>query len=62
MKNVIDLVQLANQIMQERGLQPEFSKEELQQLSQISPAPLSSTYVDLRSLLWCSIDNDDSRI
>lgn len=62
MQIIVDLAQLANQIMQEKGLQPEFSKEELQQLSQINnPTPLSSKYVDLRSLLWCSIDNDDSR-
>lgn len=62
MKIATDLAQLANQIMQERGLQPNFSKEELQQLSQIThPAPLSLTYSDLRSLGWCSIDNDDSR-
>ena len=62
MQIITDLAQLANQIMQEKGLLPEFSKDELQQLSQINnPAPLSSKYVDLRSLLWCSIDNDDSR-
>src|SRR5476651_1981750 len=58
---VTDLTKLAYQFMLERGLQPEFSKEALQQLSQITgSAPLSSKYVDLRSLLWCSIDNDDS--
>jgi len=58
----IDLAKLAYQIMQEKGLQPEFPREELAQLSQItSPAPLSRKYTDLRSLLWCSIDNDDSR-
>lgn len=62
MKVTTDLAQLANQIMQDRGLEPEFSKNELQQLSQINnPAPLSPKYVDLRALLWCSIDNDDSR-
>ena len=62
MKIVVDLAQLANQIMLEKGLEPEFSKNELQQLSQINnPAELSSKYVDLRSLLWCSIDNDNSR-
>ncbi len=62
MKIAIDLAQLARQIMQEKGLQPNFSNEELQQLSQIThPAPLSLTYMDLRSLVWCSIDNDDSR-
>lgn len=61
MKNVTDLAKLANQIMLEKGLLPEFSKEELQQLSQItSPASISPKYVDLRSMLWCSIDNDDS--
>jgi exoribonuclease-2 len=62
MQMIVDLAQLANQIMQERGLQPEFSKDELQQLSQMnSTAPVSSKHIDLRSLLWCSIDNDDSR-
>lgn len=62
MKIVTDLAQLANQIMQEKGLQPNFSEEELQQLSQIThPASLSSTSMDLRSFVWCSIDNDDSR-
>lgn len=62
MEIVTQLSQLANQAMLERGLQPEFSKEALQQLTQIiKPAPLSSTYMDLRSLLWCSIDNDDSK-
>lgn len=62
MQIIADLAQLATQIMQEKGLQPEFSKDALQQIAQISnPAPLSSKYVDLRSLLWCSIDNEDSR-
>jgi VacB/RNase II family 3'-5' exoribonuclease len=61
--NIIpDLAKLANQIMQQRGLQPEFSKEALAQLSEISvSAQFSKEYSDLRSLLWCSIDNDDSR-
>jgi len=62
MQNRVDLAQLASQVMQEKGLQAEFSKDALQQLSQINnPAPLSPKYVDLRSLVWCSIDNDDSR-
>lgn len=56
-----DLARLAAQRMRERGLQPEFSREELQQLAGISaPAPITSVHTDLRSLLWCSIDNDDS--
>jgi VacB/RNase II family 3'-5' exoribonuclease len=62
MEIVANLVQLAKQIMQQRGLQPEFSQEELRQAAQINnPAPLLPKYVDLRSLLWCSIDNDNSR-
>lgn len=62
MQIVVDLAQLANQIMQEKGLQPEFTKNEFQQLSQINkPAPSSSKHIDMRALLWCSIDNDDSR-
>lgn len=62
MQDIVDLAQLASQVMQQRGLEPEFSKEELLQLSHINdPAALSSDYTDLRSLLWCSIDNDDSR-
>lgn len=58
----VDLAKLASQIMLERGLDPDFSKEEIQQLSQINnPAPLPPDCTDLRSLLWSSIDNDDSR-
>ncbi len=56
-----NLVQLATQAMIEKGLQPEFSPEELRQLAQINtPAQQRSEYTDLRSLKWCSIDNDDS--
>lgn len=57
----IDLVKIARDIMLEKGLVPDFSDQELQQLSNISnPAALSSDNKDLRSLLWCSIDNDTS--
>lgn len=56
------LTVLAKQIMRSRGLEPEFSGAVLQELSKINePAQNSPKCMDLRSLLWCSIDNDDSR-
>lgn len=58
----VDLASLAHQVMLEKGLQPDFSREELQQLSHLTmPAPIDQNYPDHRSFLWCSIDNDDSR-
>ena len=58
-----DLAQIAVQAMNDRGLQPEFSDAALHQLQGISgPGRESgSTIRDLCDLLWCSIDNDDSR-
>jgi exoribonuclease-2 len=49
--------------MRERGLEPEFPPEALEQAAALpSPPPISGTgAVDLRELPWCSIDNDDSR-
>lgn len=62
MQNTIDLAQLAASVMREKGLEPEFPGDAVQQLAQIhDPAAPTSTHTDLRSLLWCSIDNDDSR-
>lgn len=62
MEVIEDLAQLANQVMKERGLKPDFSAQEIQQLELINqPASATAETVDLRSLLWCSIDNDDSR-
>lgn len=57
------LQRIASRVMIERGLLPEFSKEALSELDAIhSPAIADSAQVrDLRSLLWCSIDNDDSK-
>lgn len=55
-------LQLTKQVMQQNGLQPNFSQEEIVQVDQIKdPAPFQAEYRDLRSLLWCSIDNEDSR-
>jgi exoribonuclease-2 len=61
------LQRIAHRVMLERGLQPNFSSEALAQLAQLeapvfgSNSPGAAGIRDLRSLLWCSIDNDDSR-
>jgi exoribonuclease-2 len=48
--------------MLERGLAPDFTPGALAELSAIhGAAPKPASAHDLRSLLWCSIDNDDSR-
>lgn len=57
-----DLVRIATEAMSERGLQPEFPARVYQQLALIT-GPGSDTdpqILDLTTLLWCSIDNDDS--
>ena len=58
-----DLHEIARRAMREKGLTPDFPKGALDQLSAISaPAPAKADDLkDLRSLLWASIDNDDSR-
>ncbi|MEO6873301.1 MAG: RNB domain-containing ribonuclease [Opitutaceae bacterium] len=55
------LQRIAHRVMRERGLEPDFSPAALVELSAIhGPAvPVAKTR-DLRALLWCSIDNDDS--
>lgn len=57
------LAKLARDAMVERGLHPDFAPEVLAQVrrqgaSTMDTAPQGE---DLRHLLWCSIDNDDSR-
>ncbi len=58
-----DLEGIARQAMLDRGLLPDFSPAALAQLDAITqPATASGAGIrDLRSLLWASIDNDDSR-
>jgi VacB/RNase II family 3'-5' exoribonuclease len=53
---------IAQRAMLERGLLPNFSAEEMAELSQIqSPAAGDGELIrDLSDLLWASIDNDDS--
>jgi VacB/RNase II family 3'-5' exoribonuclease len=57
------LESIAHRVMLERGLQPDFSAEELAELGQIQvPAVTNGGSVrDMRDLLWASIDNNDSR-
>jgi exoribonuclease-2 len=57
------LVELAHQAMIDKGLAPDFDPSVKQQLTTLN-APSEDddpSIRDLRDLLWCSIDNDDSR-
>lgn len=58
-----DLVRIAIEAMQERGLEPEFPMGALRELEAIGgAAEEGGTGIrDLTALPWCSIDNDDSR-
>ena len=49
--------------MRERGLDPDFSPAALAEVRALDGPPGADGHStrDLRSLLWCSIDNDDSR-
>ena len=57
------LQKIARRAMLERGLLPDFSPQALAELNAIhEPAQKAvGSMLDLRHLLWCSIDNDDSR-
>ena len=57
------LQRIARRVMIERGLLPDFSHQALAELDSIhEPATKDTASVrDMRNLLWCSIDNDDSR-
>jgi VacB/RNase II family 3'-5' exoribonuclease len=63
------LQSIAQRVMLERGLLPDFSAEALAELGRIqAPAAMNDEPVrdpfgirDLRDLVWASIDNDDSR-
>jgi exoribonuclease-2 len=58
-----DIARIATTAMTERGLEPEFSEAVNQQLAGINgPGEDSDPNIfDLTNLLWCSLDNDDSR-
>ncbi len=57
------LQKIARGVMFERGMLPEFSEEALTELGRMDDggAVPGGAVRDLRNLLWCSIDNDDSR-
>jgi exoribonuclease-2 len=54
---------IAHRVMNERGLEPDFPADAIRQVNDIrGPARETDQSIpDLRSLLWCSIDNDESR-
>ena len=56
------LQQIAHRVMLERGLLPDFSPEVLAEVDRLVPPvlPRDGQTRDLRDLVWCSIDNDDS--
>ena len=58
-----ELAELAVIAMRERGLEPEFSAAVKRQLDEIDGEREEdgAGIVDMTGLLWCSIDNDDSR-
>jgi VacB/RNase II family 3'-5' exoribonuclease len=57
------LQRIARRVMMERGLLPDFSVQAIAELNGIHGAvtKVEESTRDLRSLAWCSIDNDDSR-
>jgi VacB/RNase II family 3'-5' exoribonuclease len=57
------LQKIAHRVMIERGLLPDFSDQSNAELKGIldDAANVKALVHDLRSLAWCSIDNDDSR-
>ncbi len=64
--HVAILKTIAHRVMLEHGLLPDFAPEAMAELGRLQSAKPSDAGApaearDLRKLLWCSIDNDDSR-
>src|SRR5438094_3483160 len=61
--NRAELRAIAEQAMRERGLEPEVAPGAAAEASSLRAAPSApeEPVRDRRQLLWCSIDNDDSR-
>ncbi|MFA6101974.1 MAG: RNB domain-containing ribonuclease [Victivallaceae bacterium] len=63
-RNRSRLQRIAHRAMLDRGMAPDFPPEVFAELDRINaPAvvPAGEPMRDLRNLLWCSMDNDDSR-
>jgi len=58
-----ELLVIARQAMQQRGLQPDFPDAATREAEALVTLPVGAAPAlrDLRDRLWCSIDNDDSR-
>jgi exoribonuclease-2 len=56
-----DLERIADQAMRDRGLLPSFSRPAMDEAEGFAGPAVDEAARDLRELLWCSIDNDDSR-
>jgi len=63
MSHRAQLTDIARRAMKERGLEPSFSERAMAEVASVAESPQTAdeSVRDLRSLLWCSIDNDDSR-
>lgn len=55
-----DLKELADAVMRQKGLEVDLSRDAEEQLARIVAPASCKDCEDFRSLLWCSIDNDDS--
>ncbi|MEO6951744.1 MAG: RNB domain-containing ribonuclease [Polyangia bacterium] len=58
--NASVLRRIAHRAMVTRGLEPDFPRAALDELAHLKEAPHDEVR-DLTALLWCSIDNDESR-
>lgn len=57
------LQKIARQAMKDRGLRPDFSVQAIDQLNGMNStiSKIEESILDLTNLLWCSIDNEDSK-
>jgi VacB/RNase II family 3'-5' exoribonuclease len=55
------LQEIAREAMRDRGFEPDFSHAAEAQVAALAGPAAADGRRDLRDLIWCSIDNDDSR-